>query len=61
MIKFRHYEDYPDEIMEACQFRDEYDALPDGAFFAIAEEKGLTHQLEIMADWEWINTDMGIH
>jgi len=60
MIKFRHYEDYPDDIMDACRFRDDYDTFPDGAFFMIAEEQGLTDLLMTMADWEHNNTDVGV-
>lgn len=57
IIRFRDYKNYPDDIMDACRFRDEYDDLPDGAFFAIAEEQGVTDFLTKMADWEWNNTD----
>jgi len=57
-IKFRDYKNYPREIMDACYFRDEYDELPDGAFFAVAEEKDLFDALIEMADWENKNTNV---
>jgi len=57
-IKFRDYRNYPDGIMAACVFRDDYDELPDGAFFAVAEEYGLTDALIEMAEWETKNTDV---
>lgn len=56
-VKFRDYSKYPPEIMEAAHFRDEYDDLPDGAFFAMAEDQGLLDALVEMADWEHVNTD----
>jgi len=55
-IKFRDYKNYPHEIMNACIFRDTYDELPDGAFFAIAEEHDLYDALIAMAEWENENT-----
>ena len=55
-IKFRDYEHYPDEIMAACVFRDDFDDLPDGAFFALADEKNITDLLIEMAEWENENT-----
>lgn len=58
MIEFRDYSKYPIEIMNAVRFRDEYDDLPDGAFFAIAEDQGLTDALIEMAEWEHKNTDV---
>ena len=33
---------------EIAAFRDTYDDLPDGAFFALAEEQGITTD-----DWVW--------
>ena len=45
--------------MNACKFRDEYDDLPDGAYYAIAEAQGLTDELVEMAEWEWKNTTNG--
>ena len=57
-IKFRDYSKYPIRIMAACHFRDEYGDEPDGAFFAIAEEMGLTDALEKMAVWEWDNVEI---
>jgi hypothetical protein len=56
-IKFRDYKNYPPEILNAAHFRDEYDDLPDGAFFAIAEEQDLTDALVEMAEWENENTN----
>lgn len=58
MIEFRDYSKYPIEIMNAAHFRDEYDDLPDGAFFAIAEDQGLKDALIEMAEWEHNNTDV---
>jgi hypothetical protein len=58
-IKFRDYSKYPPGIMEACHFRDDFDDEPDGAFFALAEERGLTDALIEMADWEMENTTVG--
>ena len=55
-VKFRSYKNYPSHIMDACRFRDEYDDLPDGAFFAIATEQGLYDALIEMAEWENANT-----
>ncbi len=55
-VKFRDYRNYPREIMDACDFRDQFDELPDGAFFAIAEERGLMYALVEMAEWEKKNT-----
>lgn len=57
-VKFRDYKNYPPEIMEACHFRDEFDDVPDGAFFAIAREKGVYEALDQMAEWEHANTYM---
>lgn len=55
-IKFRDYKNYPDEIMDTCFFRDANDDMPDGAFFAIAEEEGMIDALIQMAEWENANT-----
>ncbi|MBU1661313.1 MAG: hypothetical protein KKD28_07555 [Chloroflexi bacterium] len=55
-VKFSDYKKYPREIMDACYFRDEFDELPGGAFFAIAEERGLMYALVEMAEWEKENT-----
>ena len=56
-VKFRDYKNYSESIMDACYFRDEYDELPDGAFFAAADEHGLMGAIEEMAEWEQANTD----
>jgi hypothetical protein len=45
--------------MNAARFRDEYDDEPDGAFFAIADEQGLTEELIEMAEWKAANTNIG--
>lgn len=55
-VKFRDYKNYPEEILEAAHFRDEYDDLPDGAFWAMAEEKGLLDDIIAMSEWENENT-----
>jgi len=55
-IIFMDYQYYPKEIMDACRFRDEYDNLPDGAFFEVARELGLYDALDDMAEWESKNT-----
>ena len=57
-IKFHDYEKYPAHIMSACHFRDEYDELPDGAFWAIADEYNMTDLLIELAEWEDVNTDV---
>jgi hypothetical protein len=59
-VKFRDYKKYPKGIMDACNFRDEYDDEPDGAFFAIARERGLYDALEEMAIWENENTTQSL-
>lgn len=59
MIKFRDYSKYPVTIMSAARFRDEYDDLPDGAYFAIAKSQGLYNALIKLAEWEHENTDTG--
>lgn len=58
MIEFRNYKHYPLNIMDVCIFRDDYDEEPDGAFFAIAAELGLSDALEEMAEWEAANTEI---
>jgi len=55
-IKFRNYKHYPSNIMEACNFRDNYADLPDGAYFALADDFGLSKALNKMAEWEAQNT-----
>lgn len=55
-VAFRDYSKYPSSILEACHFRDEYDDLPNAAFFALAEERGLYEGLIEMSKWEQENT-----
>ena len=57
MIEFRNYNKYPKRLKSAWQFRDEYNNTPDGAFFQLAEDMGLTHALMELGGWEVKNTD----
>ncbi len=56
-IKFRHYADYPVIHVGAYNFRDEFAESPDGAYFVIAEGKGLMDALDELAIWEDAHTD----
>ena len=56
-VKFRDIKNYPVEFQEAAYFCDEFDDEPDGAFFAIAEERGLYDQIIELAKWEKDNVD----
>lgn len=49
---FRRYDTYPQELIEAAAFRDQFDELPDGAFFALAEEQGLYDSLIDLGEFE---------
>lgn len=51
-IAIRRYEQYPEELIEAAAFRDQFDDLPDGAFLAIAEEMGLADALADLGEFE---------
>lgn len=51
-VRFRDYKNYPLHLLSASNFRDENDDLPDGAFFAIAEEQGLLGGLDELAEFE---------
>lgn len=56
-VMFRDYKHYPPELSRAYHFRDEFDDLPDGAYFGIAEEHGLNGELDRLGQWELENTD----
>ena len=52
MAEYRRYEQYPEELIEAAAFRDQFDVLPECTFIALADELDLSDALVDLSEFE---------